>query len=143
MARYKTRIQTLMAVDQAFDFMADLRNFEQWDPGVASSRQVRGEGPGPDAAYRVIASNVELIYYTQVFERPHRLVAEANTERLRSFDVITVEDAGSGSIVTYDARLELKGAYCVFDPLLGLLFRRIGKRADAGLQKALNGIKVA
>lgn len=142
MARYKTCIRTPMPAGQAFEFMADLRNFERWDPGVSSSKQVQGDGPGADAVYEVVANSVQLRYHTQDFERPRRVVAEANTGRLRSYDVITIEPADDGSVVTYDAVLELKGLYRVFEPLMRLLFRRIGSQADAGLQRALDGDKV-
>lgn len=142
MARYRTRIQTSMSHDEAFDFMADLRNFENWDPGVSSSEQVKGDGPGPEAAYEVVANGITLTYVTGEYDRPRRVVAEANTDRLRSYDVITIEATSGGCVVTYDALLELKGFYQMFGPLMSLMFRRIGSRADEGLQKALDGTKV-
>ena len=142
MARYKTRIHTAMPLEQAFDFMADLRNFADWDPGVSSAKQVQGEGPGPDAVFEVVANGVTLAYHTNDYKRPQRVVAEANTDRLRSYDVITLEAAEGGCIVTYDAALELKGWYRVFEPAMRLMFRRIGSQADEGLQKALDGRKV-
>ena len=122
--------------------MADLRNFASWDPGVSSSEQVKGAGPGPGAAYQVVANGTKLTYVIVDYDRPRRLVAEANTDRLRSYDVITVESDGNGCVVAYDATLELKGLYRLFGPLLGVLFRRIGSKADEGLQKALDGTKV-
>ena len=142
MARYKTCIQTGMPVDSAFAFMADLRNFERWDPGVSSSHQVTGDGPAVGACYAVIANGTELVYSVTDFDYPHRIVAEANTDRLRSYDVITVEERDGGSLVAYDATLTLKGGYRILEPLMALLFRRIGSRADRGLQQALDGKKV-
>ena len=142
MARYQTSIQTPMPLEQAFDFMADLRNFERWDPGVSSSQQGEGVGPGLDAVYEVFANGTQLTYSIVEYDRPRRLVAEANTDRLRSYDVITIEAVGLGSVVTYDATLELKGLYRLFGPVMGLIFRRIGSQADTGLQKALDGKKV-
>ena len=57
MARYRKSIQTLLSHAQAFDFMADLRNFESWDPGVSTSEQVKGDGPGPEAGLVNFHSN--------------------------------------------------------------------------------------
>lgn len=142
MARYKTRIQTPMPLEKAFDFMADLRNFADWDPGVTLARQVQGDGPGADAVFEVVANGVELTYQTSDYTRPRRVVAEANTARLRSYDVITLEPAEGGCIVTYDAALELKGWFRLFEPVMRLMFRRIGSQADEGLRKALDGRKV-
>ena len=37
MAKYVTTIRSPRSQQEAFDFMADLRNFEDWDPGVQSA----------------------------------------------------------------------------------------------------------
>ena len=58
---------------------------------------------------------------------------------LRSVDEIRVESAGDGAVVTYDARLGMRGVLRVADPLLALAFGRIGDRAAAGLRRALGG----
>ena len=62
----------------------------------------------------------------------------AETPTVVSEDTITVSALpGSGAQVTYDARLRLRGALRVADPVLGLLFRRVGDRAKAGLAATL------
>lgn len=142
MARYVTRIETDMTPEDAFDFMADMRNFEQWDPGVSSAEQVEGDGPAEGAVYELEASGTTLRYVLEEYDRPNRFVAEANTGRLRSYDVIEVEASDGGSIVTYDATLELKGLFKVAEPIMKLAFQRIGSKADEGMQQALDGRKV-
>ena len=59
-------------------------------------------------------------------------------------DTITVKpnDSGSGSVVTYDAVLKLKGPLALADPLLSLSFKKIGDRAGVGLVAALAGERV-
>ncbi len=59
-----------------------------------------------------------------------------------SLDRIEVVPDGTGSLVTYDAELELNGPLGLFDLILRPVFSRIGGRADAGLQGALDGEKV-
>ncbi len=44
MARYTVTVRTPMSPEDAFDFLADLRNFEEWDPGVERAEQVEGDG---------------------------------------------------------------------------------------------------
>jgi carbon monoxide dehydrogenase subunit G len=57
---------------------------------------------------------------------------------VRSTDEITVTPADGGSRVTYEADLRLAGPLGrVVDPVLGLVFRRIGDRAAAGLRATL------
>lgn len=34
MTRYQTKLRTPLSAEQAFAYMADLRNFAEWDPGV-------------------------------------------------------------------------------------------------------------
>ncbi len=144
MAHYKTSVETSMSPEEAFDYMADLRNFSEWDPGVSSSEMVGAGDIEKGSAFDVVANGTDLTYVLVEYDRPNRAVAEANTPRLRSYDIIEVTPTESGSIVTYDATLELKGVFKLFSPVLGLMFARIGKQADEGLQAALpNAIKVS
>lgn len=144
MAHYKTSVETSMSPEEAFDYMADLRNFSEWDPGVSSSEMVGAGDIEKGSAFDVVANGTDLTYVLVEYDRPNRAVAEANTPRLRSYDIIEVTPTESGSIVTYDATLELKGVFKLFSPVLGLMFARIGKQADEGLQAALpNAIKIS
>ena len=140
MARYTTTVETPMAQEAAFAYMADLRNFERWDPGVSSAELIQGDGPGPGATYRVEASGVTLEYETWDYRHPSEVYVVASNALLESRDRITVEpDQGhrGGSVVTYDAELRLKGPLVLLDPLLGLAFGRIGDKAAAGLRREI------
>ena len=149
MARYLTHVRTPMAPAEAFAYMADLTNFAEWDPGVDRVDQVQGDGPGPDASFDVavkaLGRSITLRYDIVSYDAPGSVVAFAENSLLSSRDTITVEqdEAGSGSVVTYDAVLELKGLLGLADPLLGLSFNKIGDRAAAGLVSALCGKRVA
>lgn len=146
MARYRTTVRTDMAPAEAFAFMADLRNFEDWDPGVQRATQVDGTGGGPDASFDVVVDapgkGLTLRYETTEYDAPRRVVVEAESKMFTSLDRIDVEPDGTGSFVTYDAELTLNGPLGVFDLLLRPVFKRIGGRADDGLQRALDGEKV-
>lgn len=145
MALYTTRIATPLPAAAAFDFVADLRRFAQWDPGVRAAVQVAGDGPGLGAAYDLtIASNGTVMrYVVREFAAPRRLVVEARTRWLHSYDVLQVEATGAGAVVRYDARLDLRGPLALGDRLLRPVFRRIGDAAAQGLAKALQGQIVA
>ena len=144
MAHYVTSIKTSLSVEEAFDYMSDLRNFQEWDPGVSSSEKADGDEVGKDSEFDVVANGTELTYVLVEFDRPNRAVAEANTNRLRSYDIIEVSSSDTGSIVTYDATLELKGVFKLFSPVMSLLFDRIGSQADDGLQRVLpDAVKVS
>jgi hypothetical protein len=132
-----------MPPDEAFAYMADLRNFAEWDPGVDRVDQVEGDGPGLGTSFDVVVKtfgrSITLRYDTVAYDAPNEAVAFAESSLLTSRDTITVRADGPGSIVTYDAVLELKGLLGLADPLLGLSFKQIGDRAAAGMIAALDG----
>lgn len=142
MARYVMRVRTDRDVDDAFAFMADLTNFAEWDPGVSSAEQVKGDGPGLGAEYDVEASGSMLRYIVESYDEPKQFCARARNRFITSVDTIGVEPDGDGAIVTYDADLTLNGLLRIGDPLLGLAFKRIGDKAAAGLVERLDGIRL-
>lgn len=147
MARYVTRVRTQRPADEAFAYMADLRNFAQWDPGVKRVVQVVGEGGGPGTEFDVTVSGTTLRYVTQQHQPPAAgtsgdLLVVAESSTLVSTDRVIVETTADGTVVTYDADLRLKGVFGIFGPALSLAFKRIGDRAAAGLRTALDGVEV-
>jgi dehydrogenase/reductase SDR family protein 12 len=143
MPHYVTAVKTAWGVEEAFGFMADVRNFGRWDPGVRCVSTVHGDGPGLGSAYDVEVRTglvpLVLRYEVVEWEAPCRLLLVARTRTLQSVDEIRVEPAGAGAVVTCDARLDMRGALRVASPLLKLAVGRIGDRAAAGLRRALGG----
>ncbi len=146
MAHYVTRLKTPLAAGEAFDYVADLTNFAEWDPGVRASVQVAGEGSGLGAAYDVtvaaVPRDLTLRYEVVEYDPPRTCLVVARSSMFTSTDRISVEPDGDGSIVTYDAELALNGPLGLFDPMLRLAFGRIGDRAAAGLRRVLDGVAV-
>jgi carbon monoxide dehydrogenase subunit G len=141
MTRYQTKLRTPRSREQAFAYMADLRNFAEWDPGVQRVTQVEGQGAGPGAVFDVtLATRREntLRYRTAVFDPPRMVVVIAKTSMLTSEDRITVDADLTGTMVTYDADLRLNGLLRIGDPLLRVFFKRIADRATSGLRQALH-----
>lgn len=140
MARYLTTVPTPLSAVDAFAWMADITHFAQWDPGVKRVVRVEGEGPGVGAAYDLTVQaggTTVMRYVVKEYEPPRRILLVARTAFLTSVDEISVEATGTGSIVTYDAKLTLNGPLGLFDLFLRPVFRVIGDRAAAGLKRAL------
>ncbi|MEZ4503995.1 MAG: SRPBCC family protein [Dehalococcoidia bacterium] len=138
---FTLRVPSAWPVDSTFAFMADLRNFERWDPGVRWVQLARGTGAGPDTAYHVAVGrflrDIVFQYETIEYTPPRRVVVRADWLFLTSLDIIAVENAEEGSEVVYTAGLEFRG---ILRPLGGLLnspFERIVNRAGDGLRAAL------
>lgn len=142
MARYVTTVRTPMSPQESFAYMADLRHFAEWDPGVKKVVQVEGEGGGQSSEFDVTVSGTTLRYRTLLHRPPEELVVVARSRTLTSTDKVIVHPDGEGSLVTYDAVLELNGPLRLLDPLMKLVFGRIGDRAAAGLRTALGGVDV-
>ena len=141
MPQFTVRVPSIRPVGRTFAYMADLRNFERWDPGVRAAWLVVGESPGLDAAFDVtvggVLRDVVLRYETLEYEAPHRVVVRARNSVLTSVDEIAVEEAPAGSVVAYQAGLEFHGPLRVLNPLLAPVFKRIVDRAAAGLRDTL------
>ena len=146
MARYVTTVRSAKTPTEAFAYMADLRNFAEWDPGVKAVRQVEGSGGGPDSVFDVTVAgpvlDLTLRYVTEEHDAPRNLLVVARSSVFTSIDRITVAPDGTGSVVTYDADLRLNGVLRVGDLGLRLMFGVIGDRAAAGLRRVL-GAQVA
>ena len=139
MARYVTTVRTTKTPAEVFAYMADLRNFADWDPGVKKVVQAKGDAGGADAEFDVTVSGTTLRYVTETYEPNSDLLVVAKSSMLKSTDRITVVADGATTLVTYDALLELNGVLRFADPLLGLAFGRIGDRVAAGLRRVLTG----
>jgi carbon monoxide dehydrogenase subunit G len=141
MAHYEGTVSTMWPQDAAFDYMADARNFAEWDPGTRAVEQVGGDGPGAGAAYDVTVkvgpATMTLRYDVVEWDPPRRVVLRAEHRMLRLRDEITVRAAGDGATVDYVADIELRGPMRVLDGLLGKGFRTTGDRAAAGLRERL------
>lgn len=143
MAHYECRVSTPRTPADAFDFMADVRNFELWDPGVVSVAQVAGDGPDPQAVYDVTTSNAgrQMVFRYRVtaFDRPVGFTIVGKKTPFTSTDVVSIEPADDGSVVTYAADLDMPFPLSLADRWLQGVFDRIGDKAAAGLAEALGG----
>jgi hypothetical protein len=115
-----------MSAEKAFAYMADLRRFAEWDPGVRRVVQVEGEGGGPEAVFDLtvatLGPDLTLRYETTEYDAPRSFRVVAKSAWFTSDDRIRVETKRGKTIVTYDAELRLNGLLGLFDPGLRLVF---------------------
>ncbi len=141
MAHYRGTIDSKRSVEATFDYMADFRSVAAWDP-TAVEAEMLGDAPGIGTRFRVVVRIAgrenEFIYTTLEYERPRRFVLRAESSTVVSQDTVTVEAApGAGAKLIYDADLRPKGLIKLADPVLGLMFKRLGDNAAAGLRREL------
>jgi hypothetical protein len=140
-ARFTTTLISRTSPAETFAYMADFTHAAAWDPSVLEARRT-SDGPiGVGTTFALVTRfgpRVLPLTYRIVRYEPDRVVVlEAHGTRFVSADTITVEPAGEGARMTYDARLDFTGAARLADPLMQLVFRRVGRKAEAGLREAL------
>ena len=144
MAHFVDTVTTPWSPEAAFAYMADVRNFADWDPGTRRSVLAVGEGPGLGAAYdldlKLGFATLTWRYEVIVWDPPRRVVLRAERGTLTSVDEIRVAATATGATVTYDTTLTLHGIARLSEPLLAIALQRIGKRGADGLRDTLQGL---
>jgi hypothetical protein len=143
MAILRERIQTPLAIEETFDFIADFANASQWDPGVATSRRI-GEGPlRVGTRYRLgvrVGRRVLPMDYRVVTLAPSRLVTLVGEGRgVAAVDEIqftSLEDGGTA--IDYLADIRLTGLLRLLTPFARGAFDRIARNAREGMERALD-----
>ena len=153
MARYVARARTSLPVPEAFDLVADMRRFVEWDPGIRSAVQVDGDGAGHAATFdlRVAGFPLDftLRYVTEEYDAPTSASHARHARHVARHSVFTSVDRvsasrdGDGTVVVYDAELRLNGPLRIGDLGLRPVFAWVGGRADSGLRRALDVESVA
>ena len=142
MARYVTTIPSSMSPEQAFAYMADLRNFAQWDKGVVKVEQVKGSGAGLGTIFDVTVkgfggSTSTLRYTTTEYDAPRNVLVKGVNTLFTSVDRVTITPTATGCDVIYDATLTANWVIAPMNLILSKVFNKIGDTATRGLRKVL------
>jgi carbon monoxide dehydrogenase subunit G len=143
MAHFRDSVTTAWTPDQAFAYLADARNFAEWDPGTESAALVAGGEPGPGAAYDVRVHvgppTITLRYETIRHEAPKRVTLCAVHATMQLVDDITVTTADGTTVVTYDATVTPRGIVKLLGPVLDRGFAKTAAKGAEGLRARLAG----
>lgn len=123
------------------DYLKDFGNAEQWDPGTQSCERV-GSGPVSEGAYwhnvsKIFGVTAELTY-TLAELTDRKLVFVGENKSSTSVDTITVDAAGAGSVITYEAQLEMHGAAKLLNPVMKLAFEKLAGETEKQMTTVLN-----
>lgn len=117
--------------------MADFRNASEWDPSVVSATALDEGAVREGSQFELRIRNGRRIapfHYTVTALEPRLIRLRAITPQLESIDTITVRETGTGSEITYDASLAVRGALMLITPLVARTFRRMGDAASERLR---------
>jgi Polyketide cyclase / dehydrase and lipid transport len=145
MAHYFARIPVFATRSAAFAYLSRFDRAEEWDPGVEAGEMLTAEPVGVGSRFRLVARflgrRIPLDYEIVEYDHDERIVLRAENRSVRSVDTITFHDDERGTVVVYDAQLDAKGIARLADPVLSIVFRRIGDRAAAGLRTHLSAVQ--
>jgi len=141
MAKYTATIATPRPIEEVFAYLSDFSNTLEWDPGVVEAERLDDDPVEEGSEFTIVAEFLgrrnSLLYRVVEHDPPNVVTFRGVNASVVSLDRLTFESFGSGTRVTYDADLTLKGPLKLADPLLALAFRRVGDRALAGLRETL------
>lgn len=134
--------EVMVAADTArvFDYLADFRTTQEWDPGTVRTTLVSGDG-GVGTTYhntsRFNGRETELTYVVEECVRPDRIVLRGENRTIVARDTMTFSSESHLTRVTYRAEFRLKGLVSLAEPFLRRSFDRLGEEAEEGLRNAL------
>ncbi len=127
--------------ETAIAYLKDFSHAEAWDPGTVScTRETPGEvgvGSRFHNVSKIAGMQTELTYVLETLA-PGRVVFRGENESAVSTDTITATAARGGSEITYEAVIEAKGLGKVAEPVMKLLFERIGTKTEQQMTEVLN-----
>ena len=137
-------VETRLALEPAFNFIADFSNSEKWDPGTAWSRPEGDPTPRVGATYRLgvrMGSRVaEMDYKITTHEPNGRVVLQGSGSSVHATDDIRFSATPTGTRIEYNADIRLTGWLRLLAPFTGGAFDKIARDAREGMTATLNAM---
>lgn len=128
---------------RVIDYLKDFGNAEDWDPGTESCTRL-DSGPVQVGSRwhnrsKIAGVSTELDYTLEELA-DDRIVLVGRNDTATSTDTITVVPSpdGAGSRITYEAVIELSGAAKIADPIMKIVFEKIGSDTEDDMTTVLN-----
>ncbi|MGZ8476078.1 MAG: SRPBCC family protein [Candidatus Limnocylindria bacterium] len=142
MTTLRERITTPLAIGDAFAYVADFANSQEWDPGVATAERIEGSPLGLGARYRLGIRRANRVtpmeYEISVFEPPHRVVLVGSGSGVSAVDDIRFVESGGETAIDYTADIRLRGLLRLAQPFMGGTFEKIATQAAEGMKRTLD-----
>ena len=144
MAHSFNRLHTRRSPEYAFDFISDFCHASLWDPRTQSVRKV-SDGPiGRGTRFLLRAKLVagltlDFPYEIAEYDRASTLVFTGRTPYFVYRERVTFTHDGPGTTIDWDAEMRLASLLALGNPILSLVYQRIGDDATSGIVPALEG----
>ncbi len=140
------RLHESITVDRTardcFRYLADFSTAEQWDPGVYRAEKRTPGTPEPGTEFALVLDSagrrVPMRYRLEDMEPDRLLVLQGEGQGFGVRDRIVLEPVSSGHTrIDYEAVLDFTGPAGRVEPLLRPWLNRVGRKAVAGMARAL------
>jgi ligand-binding SRPBCC domain-containing protein len=142
MAYSYNRTTTRHPIEQVYDFISDFRHASLWDPRTQSVTKLTdgpiGQGCRFQLRARVFGLSLDLPYEIEKYERPELLVVAGRTEHFEYREQVTFTPHGDGTAIEWRAAMTLRSLLALGNPILSLLYQRIGDDATSQIAAALD-----
>ncbi|XTP34874.1 SRPBCC family protein [Mycobacterium sp. TJFP1] len=127
--------------DLVVGYLKDFEHAQQWDPGTRSCERI-DSGPVAEGAYwhsvsKMLGITSELTYKLEELT-DRRVVFVGENQSSRTVDIITVHAQGSGSVVSYQADLEMYGTAKLLNPVIKLVCEKRAGDTERQMATVLN-----
>lgn len=143
MAQSFNRLHTRLSLERAFDFISDFRHAALWDPNTKSVTLLSDPPIGLGSRFQLHAHmlgvSFDLPYEIVRYERPTCVAFVGETRILSYREQVTFQaDGERGTTIEYRAELRLRGLFALANPIMSLMYQRIGDSATSGIVAALD-----
>lgn len=142
MTKLVEHIETPLAREAAFRYVADFSRQAEWDPNTVSSRRLDDGELGVGSRFalevRMGRRSVPMEYRITDWQPPSRVVLVGEGSGIRAEDSITFTGSGTGTRIEYVADIRLGGLLGMIQPLLGRAFAGIARGAVTGMKRELD-----
>jgi carbon monoxide dehydrogenase subunit G len=143
MPRVSRRFSVESPPNQVIEYLKDFENAVEWDPGTQTCTRTDtgqvAEGATWHNMSKIFGVTAKLTYTLEKLTES-TLVFVGDNKSSKSTDTITVDTAGTGSLLTYRADLEMKGAAKVLNPVMKIVFEKLANDTEKQLTTVLNGL---
>ena len=123
------------------DYLADFTHAEEWDPGTESCTRLDSGPIRVGSRFHneseIAGVSTELVYELVTLDAD-KVVLRGENDSATSTDTITVTPKDGGSEITYEAVIDAKGIGKLAEPLMKLVFERIGSETETKMTEVLN-----
>ena len=143
MTKLVEHIETPLAREAAFHYVADFSRQAEWDPNTVSSRRIDDGELGVGARFALEVKMgprlAPMEYRITEWQAPSRVVLIGEGSGVWTEDSITFTETAAGTSIEYVFDIRLAGALGLIQPLLRRAFTSIGRGAAAGMKRGSTG----